>query len=93
MVVRQRERQNESGHRISVDVSWAQLAARQRGSVPADDEAAAAFSREVWSEVVRLTGKVILSTALGDARGARDDSGLIDAVCRGEGRIVVEPGA
>jgi N-methylhydantoinase A/oxoprolinase/acetone carboxylase beta subunit len=51
------------------------------------------FCEEVWSEVVRLTGRVVLDTALGRKTGG---DALLDAVCSGRGalgltRVAVTP--
>jgi hypothetical protein len=42
------------------------------------------FCEEVWSDVVRLTGRVLLDTALGRKTGG---DALLDAVCSGKGVI------
>ncbi|MDH3742025.1 MAG: hydantoinase/oxoprolinase family protein [Hyphomicrobiales bacterium] len=86
---------SDAGHVLGLQDNWsrpaallaARIAARQRGALPTDDGAAEAFCREVWSETVRLTGRVILATAFGDGGSAQDAGGLADAVCRGDGGI------
>ncbi|MGI9463597.1 MAG: hypothetical protein ACR2OM_06645, partial [Aestuariivirgaceae bacterium] len=60
----------------------ARLMVRQRGAKNAGSSDVETFCREVWHEVVRATGRVILSTAFGGH--IRDSDGLIDAVCRGD---------
>jgi hypothetical protein len=50
----------------------------------ADDSRAEAFCREVWSETVRLTARVILDTAFGKSFGENE---LVDAVCAGRGTV------
>jgi hypothetical protein len=61
-----------------------------RGATP---ERLLALCRDVWSEVVRLTGRAVLNIALDEDTGG---SRLLDAVCKGEGglglaRIAISP--
>lgn len=86
---------SDAAHVLDLQDNWfkpaavlaARIAARQRGALPTDDGAAEAFCRDVWSETVRLTGRVILATAFGEGGSAHDAGGLADAVCRGDGGI------
>lgn len=84
---------SDAAHVLGMQDNWsseaavlaARLFARQRSEVPAEKADVDGFCREVWHEVVRLTARVILSTAFGGS--VRDTGGLVDAVCRGEGGI------
>lgn len=93
---------SDAAHVLSLQDNWSREAAvkaaalnvRFREMRAPDEAAVEAFAREVWSEVVRLTGRVILDTALGE--GVKGGEALLDAVCRGEGglglaRISVAP--
>ena len=92
---------SDAAHVLDMQENWskagaekaAALAARFRDMRAATPERVTAFCRDVWSEVVRLTGRVILDTALGEGTGS---DRLLDAVCKGEGgigltRIVISP--
>ncbi len=62
----------------------AQLLVRFRDMKLGDDARVEAFCREVWSETVRLTCRVILDTAFGKTFGPHE---LVDAVCSGRGQF------
>lgn len=92
---------SDVAHVLGLQENWsragaekaAALALRFREMRAATPDRTIAFCREVWSEVVRLTGRVVLDIALGES--AAGDK-LLDAVCKGEGgmglaRIAVSP--
>ncbi|MGA7268284.1 MAG: hydantoinase/oxoprolinase family protein, partial [Aestuariivirga sp.] len=62
----------------------AQLLVRFREMKLGDDARVEAFCREVWSETVRLTCRVILDTAFGKSFATHE---LVDAVCSGRGQL------
>jgi N-methylhydantoinase A/oxoprolinase/acetone carboxylase beta subunit len=92
---------SDAAHVLDLQANWdrrgAELAARQAARfrlmrMPSEDEVQA-FCREVWSETVRKSARVIVDTALGDVK---DSETLIEAVCAGKGgvgrtRIAVSP--
>ncbi len=81
---------SDAAHVLGLQTTWstdaalmaARLMTRQRVVQTPSAAEVEQFCRDVWHEVVRLTSRVILSTALGGH--VRDTDGLIDAVCRGE---------
>jgi N-methylhydantoinase A/oxoprolinase/acetone carboxylase beta subunit len=82
---------SDAAHVLGLQANWsveaalagAQLTARVKDMRVASAERAKTFAQEVWSDVVRLSGRGILDAALGlgEARGAGET--LLDAVCRG----------
>ena len=83
---------SDAAHVLKLQDNWsrpaafvaARLAVRFRDMKLGDDARIEAFAREVWSETVRLTGRVIVETAIGESVGGEK---LIDAVCAGKGGI------
>jgi N-methylhydantoinase A/oxoprolinase/acetone carboxylase beta subunit len=83
---------SDAAHVLGLQDNWpgpaarlaARLMARFRDMKAADDSRAEAFCREVWSETVRLTARVILDTAFGKSFGENE---LVDAVCAGRGTV------
>ena len=67
-----------------VDVRERALVLRFREMKLGDEERVRGFCREVWSETVRLTCKVILDTAFGKSFGEHE---LVDAVSSGRGQL------
>jgi hypothetical protein len=57
---------------------------RFRDMKPGTAESVLSFCRDIWSDVVRLTGRAILDTAFGQAAGGE---ALVDAVCSGRGSV------
>jgi N-methylhydantoinase A/oxoprolinase/acetone carboxylase beta subunit len=83
---------SDVAHVLGLQSNWdpqgAALAVRQAARfrlmrMPNEDEVLS-FCREVWSETVRKSARVIIDTALGDIKDAET---LLDAVCKGEGRV------
>jgi N-methylhydantoinase A/oxoprolinase/acetone carboxylase beta subunit len=92
---------SDASHVLDLQANWsrpaallaAQLAVRFRDMKASPPERVTSFCREVWSETVRLTGRVVLDMALGPDSG---DDVLLDAVCSGAGgrglaRIAISP--
>jgi N-methylhydantoinase A/oxoprolinase/acetone carboxylase beta subunit len=92
---------SDAAHVLGLQANWSKPAAEKAAQVLVrfremkmpSPERLRDFCEEVWSEVVRLTGRVILDTALGQKTGGDI---LVDAVCSGRGslglaRIVVSP--
>ncbi|WP_119269974.1 hydantoinase/oxoprolinase family protein [Taklimakanibacter deserti] len=92
---------SDAAHVLGLQANWsgpaaekaAQLLMRFREMKMPAPERVKEFCEEVWSDVVRLTGRVILDTALGRKTGG---DALLDAVCSGQGglgltRIAVSP--
>ena len=83
---------SDAAHVLGLQDNWpgpaaeiaARLMARFRDMRMGDDARVQAFCREVWSETVRRTAKVILDTAFGKSFGEHE---LVDAVCSGRGRL------
>jgi N-methylhydantoinase A/oxoprolinase/acetone carboxylase beta subunit len=83
---------SDAAHVLGLQDNWpgpaAELAARLmvrfRDMKLGDPARVEAFCREVWSETVRRTAKVILDTAFGKSFG---DHELVDAVCAGRGQL------
>jgi N-methylhydantoinase A/oxoprolinase/acetone carboxylase beta subunit len=83
---------SDAAHVLGLQSNWAgpaatlaaRLIVRFRDMRAGDLPRVEAFCREVWSETVRRTCRVILDTAFGQHLG---DSMLIDAVCSGKGRL------
>jgi N-methylhydantoinase A/oxoprolinase/acetone carboxylase beta subunit len=83
---------SDAAHVLGVQDNWSRQAAeksahllvRFRDMKQATPERVSEFCRQVWSEVVRLTGRAILDAAFGCPVGGDP---LIDAVCAGRGRI------
>jgi N-methylhydantoinase A/oxoprolinase/acetone carboxylase beta subunit len=79
---------SDAAHVLNLQDNWsregavlaAKLLARFRTMKSADDAALENFCREVWAATVTKSARIVLDTALG---GVRDNSQLIDAVCRG----------
>ena len=80
---------SDASHVLGLQDNWSKPAAekaaglmvRLRSMKAATPEAVQGFAQEVWSEVVRLTGRVILETAFGsDMKGAEP---ILNAVCSG----------
>ncbi len=83
---------SDAAHVMGLQANWdrvgAELAARQAARfrlmrMPSGDEVQS-FCREVWSETVRKSARVILDTALG---GVKDSETLIEAVCAGKAGV------
>jgi N-methylhydantoinase A/oxoprolinase/acetone carboxylase beta subunit len=92
---------SDAAHVLDLQANWsrpaavlaAQLAVRFRDMKMGTPERVKAFCEEVWSETVRLTGRVILDLALGPIQGGEE---LLNAVCGGAGgrglaRIAISP--
>lgn len=83
---------SDAAHVLDLQANWskpaaekaAQLLVRFREMKMPSPERVKGFCEEVWSDVVRLTGRVILDTALGQKTGGDT---LLDAVCSGRGGI------
>ncbi len=83
---------SDAAHVLGLQANWsrpaaekaAQLLVRFREMKMPAPERVKSFCEEVWSEVVRLTGRVIIDTALGEKTGG---GALLDAVCSGRGSI------
>lgn len=83
---------SDAAHVLGLQDNWpgpaaaiaARLMVRFRDMKLGDDERIAGFCREVWSETVRRTARVILDTAFGKSFG---DHEIIDAVCSGRGAL------
>jgi N-methylhydantoinase A/oxoprolinase/acetone carboxylase beta subunit len=81
---------SDAAHAMGLQSNWsrpaaekaAQLLVRFREMKMPSPERVQEFCTEVWSEVVRLTGHVILDAALGQKTGG---DVLLDAVCSGRG--------
>jgi len=79
---------SDAAHVLGLQDNWpgeaariaAKLIVRFRDMRLGDAERVEAFCRDVWSETVRRTSKVILDTAFGKSFG---EDGLIDSVCSG----------
>ena len=86
---------SDAAHVLGLQDNWsreaamlaARLLVRNVLQKPPSDDLARLLAQRVWEEAVRLTGRAVLETALGhhaiEPGGA---GGLIDVVCRGEGR-------
>ena len=83
---------SDAAHVLGLQDNWpgpaaeiaARLMVRFRDMRMGDGPRVQAFCREVWSETVRRTAKVILDTAFGKSFGEHE---LVDAVCSGRGRL------
>ena len=83
---------SDAAHVLGLQDNWpgpaaelaAKLMVRFRDMKLGDDARVEDFCREVWSETVRRTAKVILDTAFGKTFG---DHELVDAVSSGRGRL------
>lgn len=83
---------SDAAHVLGLQDNWpggaaaiaAKLMVRFRDMRLGDSERVEAFCREVWSETVRRTAKVILDTAFGKSFG---DHELVEAVCSGRRRL------
>lgn len=83
---------SDAAHVLGLQCNWSRAAAEKAAAIAirfremkaATPERITEFSREVWSEVVRLTGRVIIDTALGEPA---DAPRIVDAVCSGRGAI------
>lgn len=83
---------SDAAHVLDLQSNWskpaaekaAQLLVRFREMKMPSPERVRGFCEEVWSDVVRLTGRVILDTALGRKTGG---DALLDAACSGRGAI------
>jgi N-methylhydantoinase A/oxoprolinase/acetone carboxylase beta subunit len=83
---------SDAAHVLGLQDNWsaeaackaARLMVRQRDRAEPDREGTECFCREVWSEVVRLSGRVVLEVALGQSLAG---DMLADAVCRGDGIV------
>ena len=86
---------SDAAHVLGLQDNWSRTAAelaahltvRQRDTGAVDDRAMMAFCSDVWSETVRLSGRIILTTAFGSGASAADAGKLLDAVCRGDGSV------
>lgn len=86
---------SDAAHVLGLQANWsreaallaARLLVRQVLQKAPSDDLATQLSQTVWEETVRLTGRAVLETALGHhAIEPGRAGGLIDVVCRGEGR-------
>ena len=86
---------SDAAHVLELQANWsreaallaARLLVRQVLQKAPSDDLANQLSQTVWEETVRLTGRAVLETALGHhAIEPGRAGGLIDVVCRGEGR-------
>ncbi len=86
---------SDAAHVLGLQDNWsreaavlaAQLLVRNVLQKAASDELVTMLSQAVWEETVRLTGRAVLETALGHhAIEPGQAGGLIDVVCKGEGR-------
>ena len=83
---------SDAAHVLGLQDNWpgpaaelaAKLMARFRDMRLGDRARVEAFCREVWSETVRRTARVILDTAFGKSFG---DHEIVDAVCSGKGQL------
>ena len=83
---------SDAAHALGLQDNWpgpaaelaAKLMVRFRDMKLGDAARVEAFCREVWSETVRRTARVILDTAFGRSFG---DHELVDAVSTGRGRL------
>lgn len=83
---------SDAAHVLGLQDNWpgpgavlaAKLMTRFRDMKAGDDARVQAFCREVWSETVRRTCRVILDTAFGKSFG---DHELVDAVSSGRGAL------
>lgn len=83
---------SDAAHVLGLQDNWpgpaaalaARLMVRFRDMKLGDHARVEAFCREVWSETVRRTSRVILDTAFGKSFGAHE---LVDAVCSGKGAL------
>ncbi len=86
---------SDAAHVLGLQNNWsreaavlaAQLLVRNVFQKAPSDELVTQLAQRVWEETVRLTGRAVLETALGHhAIEPGNAGGLIDVVCRGEGR-------
>ncbi len=86
---------SDAAHVLNLQDNWsreaavlaARLLVRNVLQKPPSDELVTQLSQRVWEETVRLTGRAVLETALGHhAIEPGNAGGLIDVVCRGQGR-------
>lgn len=86
---------SDAAHVLGLQDNWsreaavlaARLLVRNVLQKPPTDELVTLVAQRVWEETVRLTGRAVLETALGHhAIEPGDAGGLIDVVCRGQGR-------
>jgi N-methylhydantoinase A/oxoprolinase/acetone carboxylase beta subunit len=96
---------SDAAHVLGLQDNWsregaalaARLLVRNVLQKAPDDERVNQLCQSVWEETVRLTGRAVLETALGHhAIEPGRAGGLIDVVCRGEGRrslakVVISP--
>lgn len=83
---------SDAAHVLGLQDNWpgpaaalaARLMLRFRDMKAGDPDRVAAFCREVWSETVRRSARVILDTACGESLG---DHPLVESVCSGRGRL------
>jgi N-methylhydantoinase A/oxoprolinase/acetone carboxylase beta subunit len=83
---------SDAAHVLGLQDNWpgpaaklaARLMVRFRDMRLGDDARVEAFCREVWSDTVRRTAKVILDTAFGKSFGEHE---LVEAVSTGRGRL------
>ena len=83
---------SDAAHVLGLQANWsrpaadkaAQLLVRFREMKMPGPERTREFCSEVWSEVVRLTGRAVLDTAVGEKTGG---DALLDAVCSGRGAL------
>ncbi|MEM7634858.1 MAG: hydantoinase/oxoprolinase family protein [Pseudomonadota bacterium] len=86
---------SDAAHVLGLQDNWsreaavlaARLLVRNVLQKPPTDDLVTLVAQRVWEETVRLTGRAVLETALGHhAIEPGDAGGLIDVVCRGQGR-------
>ena len=83
---------SDAAHVLGLQDNWpgpaaelaAKLMVRFRDMKAGDRARVEGFCREVWSETVRRTARVILDTAFGKSFGTHE---LVDAVCSGKGAL------
>ncbi len=83
---------SDAAHVLNMQDTWtrqaaiigAKLLCRMRTMKLVDDEGAAEFAREVWSETVYKSAHIMLHTALGDIKGCET---IVDTTARGRTEI------
>jgi N-methylhydantoinase A/oxoprolinase/acetone carboxylase beta subunit len=96
---------SDAAHVLGMQANWSRPAAEKAAALTVrfgdmrmpSPERTQHFAREVWSETVRLSGRVLLEAAFSHAaRAAVTGEEIVDAVCRGEEglgltRITISP--
>ena len=85
---------SDAAHVLDMQDNWsrdaaalgARIVARQRNEASGNEAGADELCRDVWDEAVTMSGRAVLAAVLGsDGKVAND--GIVDAVCRGKGRL------